>query len=94
MVENIRQELVNFQQTQGGQGTNIVISNENDLANLVAEKLYVKIKDDLIASGSGIISEVLISRVAIDQFFLFTKTQTFLGTNRINCNERQAGRTV
>merc|ERR1712062_37823 len=57
MVENIRQELVNFQQTQGSQGTSIMISNENDLATLVAEKLYVKIKEDLITSGNGIINE-------------------------------------
>ena len=58
MIENIRLEMANFQQTQGNQGTNIVISNENDLATLVAEKLYVKIKDDLITSGNGIINEV------------------------------------
>ena len=63
MVENIRQELVSFQQTQGSQGTNIMISNENDLATLVAEKLYVKIKEDLITSGTGIINEVLVSLV-------------------------------
>jgi len=63
MVENIRQELVNFQQTQGSQGTSIMISNENDLATLVAEKLYVKIKEDLITSGTGIINEVLVSLV-------------------------------
>ena len=59
MVENIRLELANFQQAQGSQGTNIVISNENDLATLVAEKLFVKIKEDLIASGTGVISEEL-----------------------------------
>merc|ERR1712062_38506 len=57
LVENIRLELANFQQAQGSQGTNIVISNENDLATLVAEKLFVKIKDDLITSGTGINSE-------------------------------------
>ena len=50
--------MANFQQMQGSQGTNIMISNENDLATLVAEKLYVKIKDDLITSGNGIINEV------------------------------------
>ena len=55
--------MANFQQTQGSQGTNIVISNENDLATLVAEKLYVKIKEDLITSGTGIINEVLVSLV-------------------------------
>ena len=59
MVENIRLELANFQQAQGSQGTIIVISNENDLATLVAEKLFVKIKEDLIASGTGVISEEL-----------------------------------
>ena len=58
MIENIRLEMANFQQMQGSQGTNIMISNENDLATLVAEKLYVKIKDDLITSGNGIINEV------------------------------------
>merc|ERR1712062_898844 len=57
LVENIRLELANFQQAQSSQGTNIMISNENDLATLVAEKLFVKIKDDLITSGTGIISE-------------------------------------
>ena len=51
--------MANFQQTLGSQGTNIVISNENDLATLVAEKLFVKIKEDLIASGTGVISEEL-----------------------------------
>ena len=59
MVENIKLELANFQQAQGSQGTNIVISNENNLATLVAEKLFVKIKEDLIASGTGVISEEL-----------------------------------
>merc|ERR1712062_765038 len=57
LIENIRLELANFQQAQSSQGTNIMISNENDLATLVAEKLFVKIKDDLITSGTGIISE-------------------------------------
>merc|ERR1712062_314044 len=57
LIENIRLEMANFQQMQGSQGTNIMISNENDLATLVAEKLYVKIKDDLITSGNGIINE-------------------------------------
>ena len=59
MVENIRLELANFQQTLGSQGTNIVLSNENDLATLVAEKLFVKIKEDLIASGTSVIGEEL-----------------------------------
>merc|ERR1719367_892585 len=59
LVENIKLELANFQQAQGSQGTNIVISNENDLATLVAEKLFVKIKEDLNASGTGVISEEL-----------------------------------
>ena len=36
-----------------------MISNENDLATLVAEKLFIKIKEDLIASGTSVISEEL-----------------------------------
>ena len=36
-----------------------MISNENDLATLVAEKLFVKIKDDLLTSGSSVIREEL-----------------------------------
>ena len=71
MVENIRLELANFQQAQGSQGTNIVISNENDLATLVAEKLFVKIKEDLITSGTGIISEVLISFTRVPSYHLY-----------------------
>ena len=80
MVENIRQELVNFQQTQGSQGTSIMISNENDLATLVAEKLYVKIKEDLITSGNGIINEVMVL-TSMSFHFCLLKTLTFLGGN-------------
>jgi len=59
-VENIRTELSTFQhQIQGSLGPQIVIANDNDLATLVAEKLYLKVKDDLISSGTGIISEEL-----------------------------------
>ena len=35
-----------------------MITDQHEMATLVAEKLYVKIKDDLITSGNGIISEV------------------------------------
>merc|ERR1712226_112600 len=60
LVENIRTELSTFQhQIKGSLGPQIVIANDNDLATLVAEKLYVKVKDDLISSGTGIISEEL-----------------------------------
>ena len=34
----------------------VFISNDNDLANLVATILYEKIKGDLITSGTGIIT--------------------------------------
>ena len=40
------------------QGTQIMIANDNDLATLVAEKLYQKVKEDLINSGTSLISEV------------------------------------
>ena len=78
MVENIRLELANFQQAQGSQGTNIVISNENDLATLVAEKLFVKIKDDLITRGTGIISEVLAS-TSLPFYFCLLNLKYILG---------------
>ena len=35
-----------------------MIANDNDLATLVAEKLYEKVKEDLINSGTSLISEV------------------------------------
>ena len=74
--------MANFQQMQGSQGTNIMISNENDLATLVAEKLYVKIKDDLITSGNGIINEVT-SLTSLSFHFCLLKLKPFLGGNWI-----------
>ena len=68
-----------------------MISNEQDLATLVAEKLYQKVKDDLITSGTGIINEVLTTDLSF--LFLLTKIQIFSGVNRTNWNEAQVGRT-
>merc|ERR1711860_232721 len=62
LIANIKSELANFQQSQGAQvcqGPQVMISNEQNLATLVAEKLYQKVKDDLITSGTGIINEEL-----------------------------------
>ena len=53
MVEKMKVELSSMQQSP-----QIIISNDNDLATLVAEKLYEKVKDDLISSGTSLISEV------------------------------------
>merc|ERR1712004_6971 len=57
LIANIKSELANFQQSQASQGPQVMITDQNEMATLVAEKLYVKIKDDLITSGNGIISE-------------------------------------
>ena len=66
-----------------------MISNEQDLATLDAEKLYQKVKDDLITSGTGIINEVLTTDLSF--LFLLTIIQIFSGVNR---NQRQVGRTL
>ena len=63
-----------------------MITDQHEMATLVAEKLYVKIKDDLITSGNGIINEVCIIIVlALTSlpflFCLLTKLQTILGGN-------------
>ena len=39
-------------------GVTITISNNEDVSTLLAEKLYGLMKDDLINSGTGVISEV------------------------------------
>merc|ERR1712004_502442 len=57
LIANIKSEMGNFQQSQASQGPQVMITDQNEMATLVAEKLYVKIKDDLITSGNGIISE-------------------------------------
>eukprot|EP00093_Oithona_nana_P012047 12047.XXX_730849_729949_1 [CDS] Oithona nana genome sequencing. len=57
LIANIKSELANFQQSQASQGPQVMITDQHEMATLVAEKLYVKIKDDLITSGNGIISE-------------------------------------
>merc|ERR1712004_648112 len=57
LIANIKSELANFQQSQASQGPQVMITDQNEMATLVAEKLYVKIKDDLITSGNGIINE-------------------------------------
>merc|ERR1711860_2920 len=57
LIANIKSELANFQQSQASQGPQFMITDQHEMATLVAEKLYVKIKDDLITSGNGIISE-------------------------------------
>ena len=36
-----------------------MVTDQHELATLVAEKLYQKVKEDLISSGTGIISQVL-----------------------------------
>merc|ERR1712223_1922433 len=36
-----------------------MITDQNEMATLVAEKLYQKVKEDLISSGTGIISQEL-----------------------------------
>ena len=54
MIDKIKLELSSMQQ-----GTQVMISNENDLATLVAEKLFDRIKDDLFSSGTSIITEEL-----------------------------------
>ena len=41
-------------------GVTITISNNEDVSTLIAEKLYRVMKDDLINSGTGVISEVCI----------------------------------
>merc|ERR1712004_736584 len=57
LIANIKSEMGNFQQSQASQGPQVMITDQHEMATLVAEKLYVKIKDDLIASGNGIINE-------------------------------------
>ena len=51
-----------------------MITDQHEMATLVAEKLYVKIKDDLITSGNGIISEVCTCTGFDVVVFLNTKT--------------------
>ena len=54
MMDKIKLELSSMQQS-----TQVMISNENDLATLVAEKLFDRIRDDLVSSGTNIITEEL-----------------------------------
>ena len=68
-----------------------MITDQHEMATLVAEKLYQKVKDDLITSGTGIINEVLTTDLSF--LFLLTKIKTFSGVNRTNWNEAQVGRT-
>ena len=51
-----------------------MITDPHEMATLVAEKLYVKIKDDLITSGNGIINEVCTCIDLVVFSFLNTKT--------------------
>ena len=69
-----------------------MITDQHELATLVAEKLYQKVKDDLITSGTGIINEVLTTDLSF--LFLLTKIQIFSGVNRTKWNQRQIGRTL
>merc|ERR1711860_327688 len=59
LIANIKLELANFQQSQASQGPQVMITDQHEMATLVAEKLYQKVKDDLITSGTGIINEEL-----------------------------------
>ena len=51
LVERIRGEMTNL-------GVSITITNNEDVSTLLAEKLYALMKDDLIDSGTSVISEV------------------------------------
>ena len=57
-----------------------MITDQHEMATLVAEKLYAKIKEDLTTSGNGIINTVC-TCTSIDVIvfsFLLSKTQTFI----------------
>merc|ERR1712062_121445 len=53
LITNIKLELASFQEPQ------VMVTDQHELATLVAEKLYQKVKEDLISSGTGIISQKL-----------------------------------
>ena len=65
LITNIKLELASFQESQASQfqgffqGPQVMVTDQHELATLVAEKLYQKVKEDLISSGTGIISQVL-----------------------------------
>merc|ERR1712029_762797 len=61
LISNIRLELATLQESQANQcqGPQVMIADQNEMATLVAEKLYAKIKEDLITSGNGIINTEL-----------------------------------
>merc|ERR1719367_1995924 len=65
LITNIKLELASFQESQASQfqgffqGPQVMITDQHELATLVAEKLYQKVKEDLISSGTGIISQEL-----------------------------------
>merc|ERR1712029_298183 len=61
LISNIRLELATLQESQANQcqGPQVMVTDQHELATLVAEKLYQKVKDDLITSGTGIISQEL-----------------------------------
>ena len=52
-----------------------MITDQHEMATLVAEKLYQKVKDDLITSGTGIINEVLTSDLSF--YFCLLKSKPF-----------------
>lgn len=63
-----------------------MIADQNEMATLVAEKLYAKIKEDLITSGNGIINTVC-TCIGVDVIvfsFLLSKTQTFFAGAKWN----------
>jgi len=62
LITNIKSELSTFQESLGSQfqgGPQVMITDQHEMATLVAEKLYAKIKEDLITSGNSIINEEL-----------------------------------
>merc|ERR1712062_513683 len=65
LITNIKLELASFQESQASQfqgffqGPQVMVTDQHELATLVAEKLYQKVKEDLISSGTGIISQEL-----------------------------------
>merc|ERR1712062_638313 len=62
LITNIKSELSSFQESLGSQfqgGPQVMITDQHEMATLVAEKLYAKIKEDLTTSGNGIINTEL-----------------------------------
>merc|ERR1712004_203861 len=47
LIANIKSELANFQQSQASQGPQVMITDQHEMATLVAEKLYVNINEEV-----------------------------------------------